>query len=248
MRKSDCFTIKNNKIPTDKPNEDCFRCDDASGIYIVMDGVTRDRVNGIYPNPSPAREVTELVTEALYAELLRQKEESQLHLRDAMMYANEAAEHYNQDHPEAAADFAAGCVGVVCVIDGNTLRYAYIGDSIGTILSNDSLFTFTENQTAEVTKHKKEFTAREIRNVICNNKNHPCGYGVLNGLPGAEDFIRTGTIQLTEDACILLSSDGCEAVYAMASLEELKKSPAEDLVVKYTTVPNAGDRTMLIIR
>lgn len=248
MRNSDCITIKNNKIPTDKPNEDCFRCDDASGIYIVMDGVTRDRVNGIYPNPSPAAEVTELATETLYTELLRQKADGTWDLHAAMMHANKAAADYNQAHPEVAADFEAGCVGVVCIIDGNTLQYACIGDCIGKILMEDEFCTFTENQTAEVTKHKKEFTAREIRHNICNNSSHPCGYGVLNGLLGAEDFVRTGIFQLSEDACIFLSSDGCEAVYAMAGPDELKTAAAEDLVVKYTTVPNAGDRTFMIIK
>lgn len=135
MRKSDCFTIKNAKTPADKPNEDCFRCDDINGIYIVMDGVTRDRANGNYPDPSPAKEVTELVTEALYGELLRQKEAGSFHLRDAMMYANGAASQYNQEHPQVAADFHAGCVGIACVIAGSVLHYAFIGDSIGWLRS-----------------------------------------------------------------------------------------------------------------
>ena len=154
MLKADYFTIKNSKSQ-DKPNEDCFRCDDTNGIYIIMDGVTRDRVNGNYPNPSPACEVTELATEALYTKLLRQKADGTWDLHAAMMHANKAAADYNQAHPEVAADFEAGCVGVACIIDGNTLQYACIGDCIGTVLSGDEFCTFTENQTAEVTKHKK---------------------------------------------------------------------------------------------
>lgn len=246
MLKADYFTIKNSKSQ-DKPNEDCFRCDDTNGIYIIMDGVTRDRENGKYPNPSPAKEVAEIVTDAVYAELLRQKKEGTLHMHKAVMYGNAAANCYNQNHREVTGDFAAGAVGIACVIAENVLHYSYIGDCIGNILSGEKITTFTTNQTAEVTKHKAEFTAREIRNIICNNKDHFCGYGVLNGLPGAEDFIRTGSLPLKEDTSILLSSDGCEGVFAMASLEELKTSPAKDLVVKYTTVPNAGDRTLLII-
>ena len=118
---------------------------------------------------------------------------------------------------------------------------------IGNILSGEKITTFTTNQTAEVTKHKARFTAREIRNIICNNKDHFCGCGVINGQPGAENFIGTGRLLLTEDTYILLSSDGCEEAFAMATMEELKKSSAEDLVIKYTTTANADNRTLLII-
>ena len=46
-------TAKNTRY-ADKPNEDLFFFDEASGFAMILDGVSRDRENGIYPNPSPA--------------------------------------------------------------------------------------------------------------------------------------------------------------------------------------------------
>ena len=43
-----------NTCYADKPDEDYFFFDEASGFAMILDGVTRDRENGIYPNPSPA--------------------------------------------------------------------------------------------------------------------------------------------------------------------------------------------------
>ena len=46
-------TAKNTRY-ADKPNEDLFFFDEATGFAMILDGVSRDRENGIYPNPSPA--------------------------------------------------------------------------------------------------------------------------------------------------------------------------------------------------
>ena len=39
----------------DKPNEDFFWFDEAQGAALVLDGVTRNREQDGYPNPSPSR-------------------------------------------------------------------------------------------------------------------------------------------------------------------------------------------------
>ena len=53
------FTEKNVKY-LDKPNEDLALFEKKYNIGIVLDGVTRDRIEGVYPNPSPARVASEL--------------------------------------------------------------------------------------------------------------------------------------------------------------------------------------------
>ena len=45
-------TAKNTRY-ADKPNEDLFFFDEATGFAMILDGVSRDRENGIYPNPQP---------------------------------------------------------------------------------------------------------------------------------------------------------------------------------------------------
>ena len=51
---------KKNTKEFDKPNEDYFLVDRNNGIFIILDGVTRDKIDGIYPDPSPACEVSKI--------------------------------------------------------------------------------------------------------------------------------------------------------------------------------------------
>ena len=39
---------KKNTKEFDKPNEDYFLVDRNNGIFIILDGVTRDKIDGIY--------------------------------------------------------------------------------------------------------------------------------------------------------------------------------------------------------
>jgi hypothetical protein len=43
---------KPNNLNYYKPNEDYIIVDDINQIYIICDGVTRDLINGKYPEPS----------------------------------------------------------------------------------------------------------------------------------------------------------------------------------------------------
>ena len=51
----------------DKPNEDFCWFDAEAGAALVLDGVTRDREAGRYPNPSPARLASEAFAAAARA-------------------------------------------------------------------------------------------------------------------------------------------------------------------------------------
>lgn len=67
---SDWGTKKNTK-KFHKSNEDYALADDNNGIYIIVDGVSRDRLKGVYPEPSPSRHVSELFVRQAY-ECLKQ--------------------------------------------------------------------------------------------------------------------------------------------------------------------------------
>ena len=57
---------KKNTKEFDKPNEDYFLVDRNNGIFIILDGVTRDKIDGIYPDPSPACEVSKIFIDKAY--------------------------------------------------------------------------------------------------------------------------------------------------------------------------------------
>ncbi len=222
-------TVKNTK-QLDKPNEDIIFCDLEKNIYILLDGVSRDNENGKYPNPSPALDTTQiLVTEIYNNILLYDFKENNLSdiILNSIQKANDKVHLYNEDKN---LPFDAGAVGIIAIIYNNYFYYAYIGDCFGRILYHNKIFVFTECQTKLVSQHKQEYTTYEIREVICNNIYHPCGYGVLNGDKRAINFVKTGKINLSNVEQIILTSDGMEDFISKCPINFLKSLDASKLL------------------
>lgn len=242
--KSSSISIKNNKN-INKPNEDYHLCDNKNGIYLLVDGVSRDKINGIYPNPSPAFDVSKLFVEFVYkflTENLYTNKDIQSLLYNAMEVGNAEIQKYNNKR-NWEDNFLPGTVGIIVVIQNRKIFFAYIGDCYGVII-NKTKHIFTKCQTEKIAEHKKEFSAREIRNTICNNKLHPYSYGVLNGDERAIDFVHCCSMNIQRKDKIILCSDGFsdilkkipgEKIYTM-TLEQMIKNSSE-----------SDDKTMIII-
>ncbi len=221
-------TVKNTKRP-DKPNEDAVLCDADRQIYILLDGVSRDASNGIYPVPSPAVAAAELLCDSIYKALCRSgNADMRRSLRNAIEYGNIQLSSYNT--AQGLQSFPAGAVGIVSCIRDHIFFYAYIGDCYGRSLLNNQIRLFTTCQTAQIEQHKSEFTADEIRNQICNHICHPYGYGVLNGDPQALAFVRYGQIPEADFDSILLSSDGMEYYLSACDPASLAESSAQEIL------------------
>ena len=213
-------TIKNSKTYY-KPNEDYFINDDKNKIYILTDGVSRDRVNDIYPINSPSRKVSEIFSKAVFhfiAHKFNEFNNKETLLRTAMIEGNNEIAKFNRNYK---GDFLPGTVGIISIVFQGFFYYAYIGDCFGIRLANNQKIVFTNIQTELIHKHIKEYTTYEIRNIICNNINHPYSYGVLNGDDRASDFIVTGKFPLQQTKTVLLFSDGFEKYLASKDAEEL---------------------------
>lgn len=239
-------SLKNN-ILKDKPNEDSFFLNDEFGLYGVFDGVTRDKEGGKYPNPSPAAEVSGIVSLTV-EKLMREQCRSDINLEEILKSANEKVKKFNSDFFNRVGDFPAGAVGVICFVKDYKLRYAYIGDCSGFILRKKQIIQFTQKQTLTLSKHKGEFSVDTIRQTICNNADHECGYGVLNGDSKAMDFIVTGEIYLKKDDIIVIASDGCDNIVFDISNNELSKSSVQQLFEKHCMGIEKDDRTLIIIQ
>lgn len=224
--KSSYGSIKNTK-QKDKPNEDCVSCDRDKDIFILLDGVSRDNVEGKYPIPSPAVEAVQLLKESIYRRLLHSRGEPEDRLWKAIEAANKEVNQYNQIHN---FDFAAGAVGIIAFLTDNWFYYAYIGDCSGRVITGQEVIVFTTCQTSNISKHKQEYTTYEIRNIICNDIKHPCGYGVLNGDSGAMDFIQTGRINISSVDQIILSSDGMEDYLLQMPVNIIREKDAKGLL------------------
>lgn len=237
-------SIINTRFP-DKPNEDYCLCDENLGLVIVLDGVSRDKENGKYPNPSPARIASEIFANAV-RELIANMEGDQLIKEESVFECfrrgNDAIYNYNRRN--YAGDFLPGTVGIVLIIRNNKAIYGYIGDCIGLKIHNSTKLFFTREQTAEIAKYGKKFTARQIRNEICNHKEHPYAYGVLDGRNGALDFVETGSFQIDGDEIILLASDGLKEVIEKMDASQLRLLSVESIASSSMGRTNRDDKTV----
>ena len=238
-----------NTCYADKPDEDYFFFDEASGFAMILDGVTRDRENGIYPNPSPACRACNAFAEAAQAVLLNKSDASPIARLKAAAYAgNEAVALANEGF---SSPFLPGTVGVLTLFSENKLYYAYIGDSNGILISNGTMSYFTEPQTAEVHRHRKEFTSDEIRTVICNNPAHPCGYGVWNGMPSSAEFLRVGELPLSVGDKVFLCTDGVDPFLASVPAEAVAAMDADAFLSRAMAYlrpeGHMDDRTAVVI-
>lgn len=244
LYKSSSISIINSK-DINKPNEDYYFCDDERGIYLLVDGVSRDKIDGVYPNPSPASDVSKLFVESAYNFLINNIDNDAYIIEllcKAMEIGNKTINDYNSKI-KWNNNFFPGTVGIIVIVRDKKMFYAYIGDCYGLIVNKDKNI-FTECQTINITKHKKQFSAYEIRNVICNNKIHPYSYGVLNGDMRALDFVNCGSRDICDDDKILICSDGFSDIIELLSANDMYKLTVNQMV-EFSR--DSDDKTMITI-
>lgn len=233
---------------SDKPNEDLFWFEEKLGAALVLDGVSRDRENGVYPQPSLARLAAEAFARAASAALEASLSETpHKRLLFAVEAGNRAVKQANRD---VSSDFLPGTVGVLVLLDDSALHYAYVGDCNGMVLYSDRVAVFTAPQTKAVHDHRGEFTSHEIRAIICNNIHHPCGYGVWTGQSSAMDFLCTGDLPLAAGDRVLLSTDGLNEFLSAFGEKALLAAESRTLLDKAMAFQSGewcDDRTAVIM-
>ena len=240
-------SAKNTKFIT-KPNEDYYICDEARGVFVLLDGVSRDGTAENYPQPSPSAIISEIVANEIYVYTKENLSEKKIEnvLLEAMSRGNQAARNYNKGDSDY---FLPGTVGVISVIRDNTLYYAYIGDCTGRTIHHDIQNIFTQKQTQLISENQKYFSKREVRVNICNNIFHPYKYGVLYGDEAAMAFVNIGVIALHSSDRIILASDGMDDYLKTLSVKQLKKYNAKEFINNAILFNNekADDRTIVCI-
>ncbi len=236
-------TCKNTKA-ADKPNEDLVVFEKNKNAGLLIDGVSRDRENGVYPNPSPAEVASKIFANSVIGACSKSQLSGIAKLQYIIGEANEKVKRYNN---ELGHRFPAGTVGIVFSLEQGFLNYGYIGDCYAALIRNGMQRIFTECQTFMVTKHKKDFTSDEIRFEICNNISHPCGYGVWNGSPKAMDFTKYGSIRLSLGDVILIYSDGLEPELREKTADALAERSLDQLF-DVGIGENKDDKSCLRIR
>lgn len=242
------FGTKRNTKVQGKPNEDFALTDSENGIYIIVDGVSRDKINGVYPNPSPSEQVSKAFAECAYHYLCQRPLDTEELLPVITEAFREGNEKVHECNKEYEGGFLPGTVGIIAVIREEKLFYGYIGDCVGLLIAKNEKKQFTTCQTKQVHDHIKEFTASQVRGEICNNKNHPYAYGVLDGREGAMDFVLTGCLDLTRCDGIVLATDGAEEIVGNLKCEELLSRSAADMLSDKSLTDNEDDKTIVLVK
>lgn len=208
----DFYSGRNNKRP-DKPNEDFILADGQAGLFIMLDGVSRD--DQAYPNPSPSAQAAQACAQAA-AEYVAQRQGQECPQQlvfGAMCAGNRAVARLNQGY---SGDFAPGACGIIALLGEQRLDFAQIGDCAGRIIGPDGKgFVFTYDFIQPLRQYQRgrryyEYDKHRVRSQLCNNFRSLLGYGVLNGDPRAEDFIKCHSIPVPPGSLIALHSDGME--------------------------------------
>lgn len=235
-------TRRNRHPAGDKPNEDFIVVDNDRGIFIVLDGVSRTRRKGTpYVSPSPAAAAARLLGGSIHRALFEAAPAlaPAIRLRDAVAQANAVVADYNrQTFPtvDYLENNPAGAVGVVVLVEGELLHYAYLGDCAGRIISPEGVNLFTCCQTdclgqaIDTLGPPGDERTVKIRRDICNNPSHELAYGVWNGAPEALELLVTGSEPLSGNEIILLSTDGVEPFLAGTPRGEWNLSDPEKLI------------------
>ena len=253
-KKASYLSLTNSKL-ADKPNEDFILIDNERGIFILLDGVSRDTVNGVYPNPSPAALVTkEFANSALsfiasgLDNLKNPKEIDYMALiRGGFEHGNRCIFEKNKSWEDG---FLPGTVGIILILQDNVGYFGFIGDCFGMTLGDNGKKVFTRVQTKAVHENKSSYTSYEIRHLICNNFGHPVGYGVLNGNEDALKFVEYGQFSLDGLEQILLYTDGFENLLGDYPVDKLATLHVDE-ISEMQSVRNevkADDRSIIIIR
>ncbi len=231
-----------------KPNEDFYLVDEDNHIYIVADGVTRDRINGQYPNPSPARAVSQLFVNVVHQYL---KQNSHHEPIDCLQQSIASANATIADHNRPYTEFAPSTVAIVSMIVDEHFYYAHIGDC-SVYLLNSSAKQLTTPQTKLIEEHANDFSKAQIRDEISNNLQHPYAYGIINGEENALKFVEYHQFKLKAGIRILLASDGLDILidksqfqYSGQSVSALIKE-AEQLEQQNQHI-RSDDKTAILI-
>jgi serine/threonine protein phosphatase PrpC len=211
-----------------KPIEDHLGLEADRGLFVICDGVSRDKPSpgNEYPNPSPSAMAAQIAVQTILAASMN------LSLQAAVVQANNNIGKQNAATYEG--NFPPGTTALAVLFEGNQIRVAHIGDCILGVFSLDGHFRqLTASQTAPLYRSRdsgKRYSANDIRQGMCNVTSHPLSYGVLDGNQNATHFIETLSVLLRPGDTVVMMSDGLEMMLEETHLGMLRTLPFDEII------------------
>ena len=244
---------KINERGLDKPNEDCSLVDETLNLFVVLDGITR--VHSEYSKEhgkSAACDINTVFLEAAHAYIKKNActMSPEVLLRNASIEANKALVEYRKKQTLEQWKFYPGTLGILALLSGNRLYYAYTGDCLGTLIRNNTKLHFGQ-QGANGALEAMKIGKADRYDRYCNHPEADLGYGIFNGDSSMDALLEQSWLDIYSGDTVLLSTDGLEDYIRYTKAETLaKQSPDEILLASgcYDKPPfaeYADDKTIL---
>lgn len=243
------YTVQHSSCPHkrefEKPNEDFIFTDKDNGIFVLLDGITR--VHCEYeknPYESAASTINKLFFDKLYSFLIENitASDKKKLLLDAITIANKEILPYREQKTLAEWEFYPATLGIIAVLDGNTLHYACAGDCIGVIIRNNSKIVFGRQLSLEALS-KMNISKKERYSQYCNHPENDLSYGVFNGDDVMSQIVEYSYIDVHSKDVLILASDGLADFVKYEKSDKLTLLSTEEMLVeseKYDIPPYAS--------
>lgn len=234
-----------------KPNEDYIIVDDINQIYIICDGVTRDLINGKYPDPSPSYLAAKTFSESVHEKILlniRAYDPFQL-LEDVIDWGNHKISELNSERIRGHERFLPGTVGVVSVIINERFYCMYLGDCSVWHIRNNSADRI-DSLTRVIKSH---VPAHYTREELYNNPRNPMGYGVFTGETESLSFLQKAETDIRTGDVLMMVTDGMDLIFQSDYFSRLKDEDPAALInisekMETDTNTTSDDKSIIILK
>lgn len=220
------------------PNEDYVICDSHNNIYIVLDGITRPKVEYTGDGKSIAYDLSKLFADTIHkyiqSNLIYCKDfkDAKIILNEGFKLANEEVRLLLEKRKEEwEGREIPGAVGIVGFIINHSLYYGSLGDCMGILVRGEQKHIFSAKQTTSAFDYLKKENSRELLyKKFVNKKDNPYGYGVIDGDPEALEYFNISYINLDRADTIYLVSDGISDLIEYCKPEIIENLSIDELV------------------
>lgn len=210
---------RRNNLDYANPNEDYLIVDDKIKVYIICDGVTRNLIDGSYPEPSPSYLAARTFAESVYRKLLLNSCSSNPFqiLIDGVIWGNCRIAQLNSEKIKSRQKILPGTVGTVAQIIEDKIYYVYLGDCSIWRFRYNKAERITNSQTEKIKQHNL-VALSNIREDLYNNPKNPLGYGVLTGEEESLCFLQKACTQIQIGDVLMLTTDGMDLIFQSDNL------------------------------
>jgi serine/threonine protein phosphatase PrpC len=215
-----------------KPNEDYLIVDNRNRIYIICDGVTRNLIDGRYPDPSPSYLAAKTFAESVHRNMLLNLYSSNpfQNLTSAIICGNYRIAQLNSERIKGRQKILPGTVGVVAQIIRDEMYCIYLGDCSVWRFRNNKVERITNSQTEKIKQQSNPLASFTVMEDSYDNPKNPFGYGVFTGEEEPLYFLERVITDIRKDDVLMLTTDGMDLIFQSDNLIRLRDNDPASLI------------------